>query len=261
MGQIGWRGLQMNTSDQSGNKVAIIIPNCNTPEFVEELIGHVRRKTADNSDYDVYVINNGEPRYFHDKPENYVLSYLVPLGMGTAVIKGINYANRIDKYFAYWILTTSMKFTYDEDYLTPMLKVLKVIPDAVMIHPATIGTAWDSLEPSNYDGGIRGVWGVDSNAVLIRADWYNSVGGYDPELTFGWGSSLELCWKARRDGKRIYVDDRFLMFKDDGVAWDMGRRSESTHEEFNEKASKQMSEVLSKKYGEEFLERLGHEYR
>lgn len=166
-----------------------------------------------------------------------------------------------EKFFAYWIVTTSMVFLdKDKDYLTPMVEFMQRNPDVVMTSPSVENTAWDSMK--NQGGGCtRKVWGVDNIALLIRADWFNSIGRYDPDLTIGWGSSLETCYFARKAGKKIYVFDDLPMSKLDGIAHELDKRDGETREERNKKGSAEMHKVLGAKYGSNFLEILGHDYR
>jgi len=128
-----------------------------------------------------------------------------------------------------------------------------------MVSPAIEGTAWDSLHPQEHSNVVK-VWGVDCNAVLWRADWFNSIGRYDIKMFYGWGGAMESCWMARRDGKGIYVHHELKTKKHDGIAEEMGRRLVSRAER-NSTAFVNMHEILVPRYGKDFLNRLGLEYR
>lgn len=250
-----------------GNKVAIIIPNSNMPEYTSNLCQYITNTMS--LDYDLIVVNNPYyPLNATDHPLSldcdHTVSVQIPLGMTHAILMGLYYVDALSylkefEYFAYWIVTTSLRFPIEKkDFLTPMVKFMLENEKVVMTSPAIIGTAWDSLHPKG--SGWRKVWGVDNNAILIRSDWFNGIGRYRPELTIGWGSSLETCWIARSQGKEIWVNDDLVMTKDDGIAHEMGRR-DTIREDFNMKGAEQMHRVLGAEYGENFLEKLGKEYR
>jgi len=242
-----------------GNDVAIILPNSDTPELVDAIINHLELNTKVL--YDLIVINNGNEGLNWNNFLCDCLNYDTSLGMGTAVLSGLDYAENKRKiagrssYSYYWILTTSVEFLQEKDYLRKMLD--DMTDDVVMVSPAIFGTAWDSL--NKVGSSTRKVWGVDNNAVLICAEWFNRVGRYSSELTYGWGSSLEACWKARRDGKFILVDDSLEMKKHDGIAHQMGRRPVSRCQ-FNERAAKEMNVFFQEKYGKDFINRLRNEF-
>lgn len=250
----------MSSLKNLGNSpVAIIIPNYKMDIWVSSLCSHINTFNKE-SNYQFIVVNNGS----HTKFFNIDLMLPHPLEMTNAILMGLHYADALEqvykfKFFAYWIITTSMAFLEERDYLTPMLEYMRVNPDVVMCSPSIEGTAWDSL-PNQGKGEIRDVWGFDNNAVLIRADWFNSIGRYDPELVIGWGSALETCYIARKQGKRMCVFDSFPMVKHDGIAEKLGKRDMS-REERNRLGSEEMSKILGKKYGDNFLEVLGHAYR
>jgi len=243
-------------------RVAIIIPNCDTPELVSSLSLHIMENTVGFSipDFQLLVVNNGY--YAKDYTFFNYINVNHPLEMTHAILLGLSYFDAIEhldqtKFDAYWILTTSVSFLREDDYLSPMIEMLFSSDDIVMVSPAISGTAWEELNKS--EGYSKSVRAIDNNAVLYKADWFNSIGRYDPDLTCAWGSSLETCWMARRDKKRIIVINDLEMAKDDGIAERMGRRLLS-REDRNSRCSEEMHRVLGAKYGPNFLEKLRKEF-
>jgi hypothetical protein len=237
-----------------GDRVAIIIPNGGMSEVTHTLCEHVERNTK--SLYDLVVVNNPLGDYFGPN----TLDYVSPLGMTQAIIKGLEYiSNNLHDIFAYWLITTSIEFMFDEDYLTPMLNCMIARPEVVMVSPATNDMAWDSMK-QNPTRTHRNTWGVDNVCLLIRKDWFDSVGWYDPDLKMGWGTTLETCWKARRDNKKIVVMDHLMIKWNDGIAHKMGRRQGVDRATHNRFASEEMASVLGQKYGGAWLKKMTTEY-
>lgn len=241
-------------------RVAIIIPNCDTPELVEGLVDQIFNLSSFYDSFTVLTVNNGYKGL--DYTKHFYVTCSFPLEMTHAILVGLSALDAKEKltggkFDAYWILTTSVRFLQNKDYLTPMVEMLFSSDDIVMVSPAISGTAWEELNKS--EGYSKSVRAIDNNAVLYKADWFNSIGRYDPDLTCAWGSSLETCWMARRDKKRIIVINDLEMAKDDGIAERMGRRLLS-REDRNSRCSEEMHRVLGAKYGPNFLEKLRKEF-
>ncbi|MCU1503303.1 MAG: hypothetical protein JWM12_2657 [Ilumatobacteraceae bacterium] len=52
--------------------------------------------------------------------------------------------------------------------------------------------------------GVRDVFALPSACILIRADLFRILGGFDPALRF-YGDDLDLCWRAHLGGARVVV--------------------------------------------------------
>ena len=240
--------------------VAIIIPNCRTPELAKRIMDHIDKFTK--YPYAGILLNNPSDDIVWEG--QYTINVSMPIEMVGAYLMALTFADTLEQlkgisFFAYWSVLTSGEFLLDKDHLTPMMDTLHNDSNAVMVSPAIEGTAWDSLHPENH-GNVVKVWGVDCNAVLWRADWFNSIGRYDIKMFYGWGGALESCWMARRDGRGIYVHHGLAMVKHDGIAEQMGRRSMSRNER-NSVASENMHSILEPRYGKNFLGKLGLQYR
>jgi GT2 family glycosyltransferase len=70
------------------------------------------------------------------------------------------------------------------------------------------GEADPIVEAGEFDqeqhDAVRDVFVLPSACLLVRADLFRSLGGFDPALTFH-GEDVELCWRAHLNGARVVV--------------------------------------------------------
>ena len=85
----------------------------------------------------------------------------------------------------------------------------------VGVHPALTEDSTTSWKQLMTRGGNepRQTWMIDNIASLWRASWFDRMGRFDPELIYGWGIDLEMCWLARRFGRTLYVHEGVQMKK------------------------------------------------
>ncbi|HEV2994288.1 MAG TPA: glycosyltransferase family 2 protein, partial [Acidimicrobiia bacterium] len=71
-----------------------------------------------------------------------------------------------------------------------------------------LGGSHTGIEPGELDqeqhDAVRDVFYVSSAALLVRADLFEALGGFDPD-TFPGSEDLDLCWRARLVGARVVV--------------------------------------------------------
>ncbi|MEX2267995.1 MAG: glycosyltransferase [Acidimicrobiia bacterium] len=71
-----------------------------------------------------------------------------------------------------------------------------------------LGGTHTGIEPGEIDqeqhDAVRDVFYVSSAAMLVRADLFDELGGFDPD-TFPGSEDLDLCWRARLAGARVMV--------------------------------------------------------
>ena len=64
------------------------------------------------------------------------------------------------------------------------------------------------IEPGEVDqeqhDGVRDVFVIPSAFMLVRADLFRELGGFDPALDF-YGDDAELCWRIHHSGARVMV--------------------------------------------------------
>ena len=64
------------------------------------------------------------------------------------------------------------------------------------------------VEPGETDqeqhDAVRDVFALSSACLLVRADLFRSLGGFDPDISFH-GEDVDLCWRAHHQGARVLV--------------------------------------------------------
>ena len=64
------------------------------------------------------------------------------------------------------------------------------------------------VEPGEVDqeqhDAVRDVFALPSACMLVRADLFKALGGFDPSVTF-YGEDIDLCWRAHLSGARVVV--------------------------------------------------------
>ena len=239
--------------------VAVILTNYNMPERADAIAEHLEKYCE--WPYDLYLVDNG--------------SDLVPPAENTTVflpenvqttggwLAGLQVAkdSPVD-YFAYWLMITSMEFPFTDDVLTYLMEYMLEDDELVGIHPAlTDGstTAWGHLKVRVTDEFPRRTWMIDNIAALWRADWFDEIGWFDPEMIYGWGVDLETCYRAREQGKKLAVDDCSVVEKITDIGYTMERMN-MTATDRRVFARANMTEVLSRKYGPDWEDKMRNEY-
>ena len=134
----------------------------------------------------------------------------------------------------YWFLITSTEFVegLTGDPLTPMVQKLLDDPNAVGVHNALIPDyvgAWGHLVTRGGKG-IRETWMIDNISSLYRADWFDSIGRFDPEMIYAWGIDLETCYIARKQGRTLWVCEDAPVRKTTNIGYAMERMNMSAEE-------------------------------
>jgi GT2 family glycosyltransferase len=64
------------------------------------------------------------------------------------------------------------------------------------------------VEPGEYDqeqhDAVRDVFALPTACLLVRADLFRSIGGFDPVIEYQ-GDDVDLCWRAHLSGARVMV--------------------------------------------------------
>lgn len=231
------------------NKVAIIIVNYNMPERTDALATHINKYVK--WPHDLIVVDNGSD--ISRQSEYTTLALQTNVQTTNGWLMGLAYADALAKmdyeYFAYWFLITSAAFVSTDDVLTPM--AVKLIRDdsAVGIHPALTDdstTMWTHLK--SHGSGLRQTHMIDNIASLYRADWFDSVGRFDPELIYAHGIDLETCYKARQQDKTLWVHDDLRIEKITNIGYTMARMNMSAQQRAIN-AQLNMDNVLIPRYG------------
>lgn len=240
------------------DRVAVVITNYNMPERTDALCEHIGATVK--WPHDLIVVDNGSDLVGPSKHTNLWL----PKNRQTTGgwLAGLNLATHDREYLAYWFLITSAEFPGgDSDPLAPMAQYLKDHPDAVGVHPALTSdstTAWKHLI-TREGTGFRRTWMIDNIASLYRSDWFDGCGRFDPELVYAWGIDLETCWKARRDGRSLWVCEDTRVKKVTNIGYTM-RRMNMSAEERVQLAGANMLAVFTARYGPGWDDKMRNEY-
>lgn len=239
------------------DRVALILVNYNMPERTDALVAAVRRHATCPVDF--FVVDNGSDLV---APSKYTTVTLYPNQQTTAGwIAGLKAVKEWGEYFAYWFLITSAEFPAGHGDPFPMVEFLCENPDAVGIHPALSAgstTHWEHMIARGGDA-LRQTWMIDNIASLYRADWFDRIGWFDARLTYAWGVDLETCWKARSQGKTLWIDECCRVTKVTDIGYKMNRMNMPASER-QVKATENMHKVLGEKYGSGWQEKLLHEH-
>lgn len=245
------------------DRVATFVVNYNMPERTNALCQYLAENVK--SPLDIIVVDNGSDIQPPSKYTALRLDENVQTTNGW--LMGLHYADclaqkRGTPYLAYWFIITSAEFVGGGDPLAPMLKCFQSYQNAVACHPALTHdstTSWEHMKTIDMKQGWRRTWMIDNIASLYRADWFDGIGRFDPALTYAWGIDLETCWKARKDGKTIWLSEDVLVKKETNVGYKMNRMNMSASDR-ERNAGAQMREILSARYGADWWERMLHEY-
>lgn len=245
------------------DRVAAFIVNYNMSERTDALCQYIAENVK--SPIDVIVIDNGSDLQPPSKFTALRLDENVQTTNGW--LMGLHYADALARkrgtpYLAYWFIITSAEFIPGSgDPLKPLLKLMSH-PNVVGVHPALSAdstTSWEHLKTDGSTSGYRRTFMIDNIASLYRAEWFDSIGRFDPSLTFAWGIDLETCWKARRDDKQIWISEPATVCKITNIGYSMNRMNMSAGER-ERLAGAQMAEILSARYGANWWNRMLHEY-
>lgn len=233
-------------------KTAALIVNFNMPERTDALVEAISAMPATP-----IVIDNGSDI---QPPSKYTTIRLDKNRQTTGGwLAGLESAK--GQFDAYWFLITSARIPPEQgDILTPMVSFLEAHPDAVGIHPSLTKdstTGWPHL--INQGNEPRPTWMIDNIASLYRADWFDSIGWFDPAFIYAWGIDLETCYRARKQGRSIWVDDRVQVEKITNIGYTMGRMGMSADER-GRKAYANMMDVLIAKYGPDAWRKVTGDY-
>ncbi len=240
-------------------RVAIILTNYNMPERCDALCEHIVKHV--HYPHDLIVVDNGSDLI---APSRFTTLCLEENRQTTGGwLAGLEYADTLAAergrpFYAYWFLITSAEFPANLNGLYPdplniLIEPLLDNPDVVGVHPALTEdstTAWGHLKTRGKHG-LRRTWMIDNIAALYRAEWLDSIGRFDPELVYAWGVDLETCWKARKQGKKLFVHEDILVKKVTNIGYEMGRMN-MTAAERKQKAGQQMHDVLCRRYGRDW---------
>ena len=237
------------------NRVCMVLVNYNMVENTDKIIETLKRYVRHPTDF--YVVDNGSDI---TKPSKYTTIRLEKnVQTNNGWLMGLHYADAISvtenfQYFAYAICITSLFVdNIRTDIIGRLVQSLLRTPSIVGIHPSLTKdstTAHTHLK-NIKNTGLRDVKFIDNIFSMYRADWFNSIGRFNPTMTYAWAVDVETGYIARKQGKKICVDDSIQVKKITDIGYKLNRMNMDADKRRND-ASKQMHDYLSKKYGKDY---------
>jgi len=216
-------------------KVAIAILNWNGKHWLNKFLQNV----VDNSNLaDVYVIDNASS----DDSVNFIKSYFPnvkiianPKNYGFA--KGYNEGLKHISADIYCLLNSDVEVT--KDWISPILKLFGKDEEISAIQPKILdynkkkyfeysgaaggfidnlgypycrGRIFNNIEKDNgqYDDEIEIFW-ASGCCLFIRSNCFWKVGGFD-EFFFAHQEEIDLCWRVKNFGGKIYYTGNSTIF-------------------------------------------------
>lgn len=212
-----------------GPKVAVVILNYNTREFLEKFLPsvaatryeHLEIVVADNASTDDSV---------QFTKNNYPQIKLIQLDKNYGFTGGYNRALKLVEADYYVLLNSDVEV--DHDWIQPMVNLVRSNPKIAAIQPKLLayhqkdrfeyagavggfmdkygfpfcrGRIFDSLEldKGQYQDNLKVFWATGA-ALFIKADLYHSVGGLDEDF-FAHMEEIDLCWRLQNAGHEVWV--------------------------------------------------------
>jgi len=237
------------------NRIACIVPNFNMPERTNAITDYIFKNCQHNKP-EIIVVDNGSMLEM-PRPYAAVVSLKDNVQTTNGWLMGLHYADALARkykgsFFGYWLIITSADFTAEsKDPLAPMVEMMEKDYHTVGVSPALTEdstTSWLHMKAQGHNG-PRKTWMLDNICTLWRADWFNSIGRFDPALWYAWGVDLETSYKARTQGKSLWICEEVKVRKITDIGYAMDRMGMSA-EKRKLFARANMDEVFTAKYGE-----------
>jgi len=229
-------------------KVAVFIVNYNMPEKADKLYEYIVKNV--HYPIDIYSVDNGSDLVPPSKYANVIMEKNLQTMGGW--LRAFEEADKKPyKYFGYMFLFTSMEFTKkSKDPISYMIQKLEEDKNAVVVIPALSKDSniyWEHLKNRGTKN-FRQTWFIDNIAPLWRAEWLDKNGRVNGDLRYAYGVDVEMCWKARKAKKSIWIDERIEVSKATDIGYKMNRMNMSA-EDRRKLGWENTVEVFSKKYG------------
>jgi hypothetical protein len=212
-------------------RLAIVIPYYQMPERLHELVAAIRARVR-CVDYDLFVVDNGSADAYQHAEEALTICLPANIRVGLSWQIGLDYALAYDQvygrgYGAVWCPTTTIELRGSGDPLFPLVELLRLDSLAWIVSPAYTADSPASVKEMLTTGGDwpRRVPFVEFCAPLLHVDLLR-VARFLPDNTYGWGNDLHLCAQARAHGRRVYLHEGVLIYKDQNISYRMGRAPE-----------------------------------
>jgi glycosyltransferase involved in cell wall biosynthesis len=180
---------------ENPQKVAIIISSHNTREKTNRLVRKLKTKTP----HDMIVVDNGSNL---EKSEYTTIALKEKVNNGWAI--GLDYADNLGKYFAYFFISPYVELLNDDDIITKMVERLN--DNIVCVHPSLVDSEeyWKDMIHTNND--LEKIYYINNIFSCYRATWFDDIGRFDKSLNM-FSSNLDICYKAYKSNYTILLDN------------------------------------------------------
>jgi hypothetical protein len=238
--------------------IAIVIPYYQMPERLHELVAAIRQRVTCVA-YDLFVIDNGSDALYQHTEEELTICLPINIRIGPSWQIGLDYALAYGQvysraYEAVWCPTTTIRLAGQGDPLAPLLDAMHADPLAWIVSPAYTPDSPASCKEMLTQGGTqpkRMRW-VEFCAPLLHVDLLKEV-RFLAGNTYGWGNDLHMCYQARQAGKRVYLHEGSLIYKDEDISYRM-RRAEQSALARQQAADQEKQRAMKRAYGERWSE-------
>lgn len=247
-------------------KVAVVVLNYRMPEMTDALVDSIRQKVK--YPHDLYVIDNGTPE--GEAIPKHTTQQCTPnrkfTGGFNFGLKAVQEWERVQKraiYEAVWIVCNDIRLNSPGDPLSACMHQIKKYEDTAqpigIIHPAIergAGWNWPHMFRTHGTDGLHEAWFVDIIAPVYTRKMMNFLQWqFNADLLYGWGVDLYTCYEAWKNDMRVVVCDDAEVWHKMGTTYEAGKDLElDSFEALKAAAGGNQGEVLSKVYGEKYME-------
>lgn len=234
-------------------KVACVLVNYNMPERADALAEAV---LSSRWDVDLVLVDNGSDIV---KPaKNTTIRLPKNIQTTNGWLEGVRHARKMGNHFAYVFMITSAE-PVSGDFISDCAELLANNENAVGAHPALTPDSTTLWEHMKYRDGVnRRTWMLDNICSMYKADFFDAH-PFDPDLIYGHGIDLEICYHARKEGRSLWIVESSQVKKVTDIGYSM-RRMNMTAEERRRNGFANMSAILTQRYGPDFWNFLTRSY-
>lgn len=219
-----------------GYKVAVVILNYNTREFLEKFLPYV--VTTDYENLEIVVADNASTdtsvQFVRFK---YPWITVIQLDQNYGFTGGYNRALAQVQADYYVLLNSDVEV--DRHWIKPMVEMVKANPKIAAIQPKLLayhdrsafeyagaaggfidkygfpfcrGRIFDSLEKDNgqYQDARKVFW-ASGAALFVHAPTYHAIGGLDEDF-FAHMEEIDLCWRLQNSGHEVWVCPESIVY-------------------------------------------------
>jgi GT2 family glycosyltransferase len=217
-------------------KVAVVILNFNTREFLQKFLPSVTKTSYPNTEI-VLADNASTDDSVQFVKENYPQVKVIVLDKNYGFTGGYNRA--LKQVEADYLVLLNSDVEVDPHWIEPMLNLIESNPSIAAIQPKLL--AWhqkDTFEYAGASGGFidqygfpfcrgrvfeylekdqnqynddRQVFWASGAALFINAKLYHSIGGLDEDF-FAHMEEIDLCWRLQNAGHEVWICPESIVY-------------------------------------------------